>query len=169
MDQDEHFARLMRQASPLHDIGKIGLPDSLIRKQGPLNDEEWELVRRHPQTGAQMLNSSNVPVLRLAAEIALSHHEKFDGSGYPQGLSGSDIPLAGRIVALIDYFDALTNERPYRTAHSDAEALDMIVSESGRHFDPELIRAFLGARDELIAERDRINGGAMALDALVRQ
>jgi putative two-component system response regulator len=110
-----------------------------------------------------------VPVLRLAAEIALSHHEKFDGSGYPQGLSGSDIPLAGRIVALIDYFDALTNERPYRTAHSDAEALDMIVSESGRHFDPELIRAFLGARDELIAERDRINGGAMALDALVRQ
>jgi putative two-component system response regulator len=166
---DANFARLVRLASPLHDIGKVGLPDEIISRQGVLTTEEWTVIRRHPQLGAQILSEVEVPSLRLAAEIALAHHEKFDGSGYPQGLSGAAIPLAGRIVALIDFFDALTTDRPYRKALADAQVLDMIVAESGRHFDPELTRAFLGVKEALIAERERINAEQMPLDELVRQ
>ena len=166
---DRDFADLIRFASPLHDIGKIDLPDAIIGKQEALTGEEWEAIRRHPQIGAQMLDAANVPLLRLAAEIALSHHEKFDGSGYPQGLARTAIPLSGRIVAVIDFFDALTNDRIYRNALPDAEVLDMIVAESGKHFDPDIIRAFLGVKDSLIAERDRINAQDVHLDELVRR
>lgn len=155
--QDDDYCALILQASPMHDIGKIGVPDSVLKKPGKLTDDEWEQMRRHPEYGASILSGSEVPVIRAAAEIALSHHEKYDGSGYPSGLSGNDIPLSGRIVALADYFDALTMDRVYRKAFHDKKVFGMIRDNNGSHFDPDVVEAFFKVIEEIIQERERIN------------
>ncbi len=129
-------------AAPMHDIGKIGIPDQILLKPGRHTPEEQAIMRRHPLIGHEILSDSPSRYLQMGAVIALGHHEKFDGSGYPQGLAGEDIPLPARIVAVADVFDALTSNRPYKRAWTFQDALKYIQSESGRHFDPACVRAF---------------------------
>ena len=142
---------IIQLASPLHDLGKIGIPDSILLKQGPLDAQEMINMRRHPLIGFEILKGSPSKYLQKGGEIALSHHEKYDGSGYPHGLVGDAIPLSARIVALADVFDALTSERPYKKAWSIDQAYDYIENESGKHFDPALVKAIVGIRE--IVER----------------
>jgi putative two-component system response regulator len=130
-------------ASPMHDIGKIGIPDRILLKNGPLNDEEWTVMRMHTIYGGKILENSDIGFLRLGEVIALTHHEKFDGSGYPRGLKGKQIPLAGRIVAVADVFDALMSRRPYKPAFSPEQAAQIISDGRGKHFDPEVVDVFL--------------------------
>ena len=129
-------------AAPMHDIGKIGIPDQILLKPGRHTPEERAIMRRHPLIGHEILADSPSRYLQMGAVIALGHHEKFDGSGYPQGLAGEDIPLPARIVAVADVFDALTSNRPYKRAWSFQDALKYVQMESGRHFDPACVRAF---------------------------
>jgi len=133
---------LIRRAAPLHDVGKIGIPDSVLLKLGKLTPEEFGLVKTHTSIGARILSGSRFTILRLAEEIAYNHHERWDGDGY-NGASGSDIPLAGRIVAVADVFDALTQKRPYKAAWPVNEAIAEIDRQRGRQFDPALVDAFL--------------------------
>jgi len=126
-------------AAPLHDIGKIGIPDEILKKPGPLNDEEIKIMHTHPTIGYQVLQDSPSKFLQKGAEIALCHHERFDGSGYPQGLKGKDIPISARLVAVADVFDALTSKRAYKEAWSIEESLDYMRKESGKHFDPDIV------------------------------
>ena len=133
---------LIRRAAPLHDIGKIGIPDEILLKPGPLTPEEFEKVKEHPDIGAKILAGSDTPLLQVAEDVALTHHERWDGSGY-YGIRGENIPLVGRIVALADVFDALTHVRPYKGAWSMQDALVEVTSQSGRQFDPEVVGAFL--------------------------
>lgn len=133
---------LIRRAAPLHDVGKIGIPDAILRKPGKLTPEEFEIIKTHTSIGAQILSGSRSRLLQMAEEIALTHHERWDGTGYA-GLVRDKIPFAGRIVALADVFDALTNDRVYRKAFALEEALAEIERQRGRHFDPELTDAFL--------------------------
>ena len=136
-------------AAPMHDIGKVGIPDSILLKEGPLNDSEWVVMRQHPVIGHEILKDSPSRYINLGAEIALSHHEKFDGTGYPHGLTGDAIPLAGRIVAVVDVFDALTTRRPYKEAWSVDKAMEYIRNASGSHMDPDIVRAFLEHMDKI--------------------
>ncbi|HMC13238.1 MAG TPA: HD domain-containing phosphohydrolase, partial [Gallionellaceae bacterium] len=135
----EEEAELIELAAPLHDIGKIGTPDDILRKKGHLSDEEIVIMRRHPIIGYDILEGSPSKYLHMGGEIALAHHERFDGSGYPNGTSGEDIPLSARIVAVADVFDALTSTRPYKAAWSIESAMQYLLRESGRHFDPVLV------------------------------
>jgi putative two-component system response regulator len=133
----------IRLAAPMHDVGKVAVPDSVLLKPGPLDEHERELVERHAEIGHDILARSTSRVLKLAAEIALTHHERIDGTGYPRGLSGEDVPIAGRIVAVADVYDALTNDRPYRGALSSDQAVEIMRAERGTHFDPGLLDLFL--------------------------
>lgn len=159
LDQDESYCHDLFYASRMHDIGKIGIPDSILQKPGALDSNEWQIMRQHPEIGAKLLRSSENPLLEMAAEVALGHHEKFDGSGYPNGLRGSKIPLSARIVSIIDFFDALTMDRCYRPAVSDEETLRMIDEQRGKHFDPEIVDVFFSISDRLILAREKINRG----------
>lgn len=134
---------LIRQAAPLHDVGKIAIPDSILLKPGKLTPEEFEHMKTHTTSGAKILSGGRFPLLQMAEEIALTHHERWDGTGYMLRLQGEAIPMAGRIVAVADVFDALTHERPYKKAWSQAEAIAEIQSQSGRQFEPRLVEAFL--------------------------
>lgn len=134
---------LLQRASALHDVGKIGIPDALLLKPGPLTEEEMTVMRTHTLIGAQILGGSDAPLLQLAELIALSHHEWWDGSGYPNGLKGNAIPLCGRIVAVADAFDVVTNDRPYRKAQSVEAGVEEIVSYAGSQFDPRVVEALL--------------------------
>jgi two-component system response regulator RpfG len=138
-------------AAPMHDIGKIGIPDQVLLKPGRHTDEEQAIMRRHPLIGHEILADSPSRYLQMGSVIALGHHEKFDGSGYPRGLSGEDIPLPARIVAVADVFDALMSSRPYKRAWTLQEALDYLKAESGRHFDPACVRAFVRRLDSVAA------------------
>lgn len=133
----------IRIAAPMHDIGKIGVPDKILLKKGKLTDTEFAIMKRHTEIGARMLENSNIPVLNMAAEIALCHHEKWDGNGYPRGLSGTDIPLPARITSIVDIYDALVHERVYKKAMSEKEALALMQSMTHSHLDPELFQLFL--------------------------
>jgi two-component system response regulator RpfG len=137
---------IIELASPLHDIGKIGIPDSILLKKGKLDDAEWKQMRKHPQIGYEILQDSPSKYLQKGSEIALGHHERFDGTGYPNSLKGADIPLSARIVAIADVFDALTSVRPYKEAWSIDKALEYVSEESGKHFDPDLVTAMLSIR-----------------------
>ncbi|NMC50305.1 MAG: response regulator [Desulfovibrio sp.] len=147
----EEEAQLVEQASPMHDIGKIGIPDSILLKPGKLTPEEWEVMKKHTVFGARILGSSSFELLRAGEIIALSHHEKWDGSGYPQGLSGEDIPLYGRICAVADVFDALTNRRPYKEAFSNEVSLEIMRAGRGAHFDPRVLDLFLDGFEAILA------------------
>jgi putative nucleotidyltransferase with HDIG domain len=145
MGMRERELEHVRRGALLHDIGKMGIPDNILLKPGPLTDEEWEIMRRHPSYAYEML--APISYLRPALEIPYCHHEKWDGTGYPRGLQGEEIPLAARIFAVIDVWDALRSDRPYRDAWEEDRVLDYIRSESGRHFDPDVVDRFMGLLD----------------------
>lgn len=146
---------IMLHASPMHDLGKIGIPDSILLKPGPLTPDEWKIMQTHSTIGGDILSGDDSELLKLAREIALSHHEKWDGSGYPLGLVAEEIPESGRIVALADVFDALTSVRPYKPAWDVNAALDWIRTQAGKHFDPRLTEVFLGLVPEILHIRER--------------
>ena len=139
----EQVAERLYQAAPMHDVGKIGIPDHILLKPGPLDVAEWKIMKGHPEIGKEIIGYHDSPLLRDAQTIALTHHEKWDGSGYPHQLKGDKIPLIGRIIAIVDVFDALTTERPYKKAWSVEDAITLIKLESGKHFDPELVSLFI--------------------------
>ncbi|MGZ8650488.1 MAG: HD-GYP domain-containing protein [Solirubrobacteraceae bacterium] len=147
MGQDDHMVRLIRQAAPLHDLGKIAIPDSILLKPGPLNAEELEVVRTHAVLGARVLERADSEVIGVAERIARSHHERWDGDGYPDSLTGHEIPLVARLVAVADVFDVLVHERPYKEAWTVEEAAREIRAGAGLQFDPDVVGAFdaLGA------------------------
>jgi putative two-component system response regulator len=153
---DEEDVALIRRAAPLHDIGKIGIPDSVLLKKGPLRQDQIELMQTHTLIGARILSGSGVPLLDMAAQIASTHHERWDGKGYPHGLSGNEIPLVGRIVAVADVFDALTHSRAYKRAWTPQRAIDEIVRQRGRQFDPAVVDAFAAVCHELDPIRGRV-------------
>jgi len=142
-------AELLRRASAMHDVGKIAIPDHILRKPDPLTPEEREVMQRHTDVGGDLLAGSRSPVVQLGEVIARTHHEHWDGSGYPAGLAGEDIPLAGRICAVCDVYDALVSARPYKAVWAVEDALDEIRALSGSQFDPRLVELFL----ELVAEQ----------------
>lgn len=142
-------------AAPMHDVGKIGIPDSILLKQGPLSDEEWVIMRKHTTMGGEIIGEHSSSLLQLARVVALTHHEKWDGSGYPNGLKGEDIPIEGRIVAIADVFDALTSERPYKKAWTIDNAISLIEEQAGKHFDPELVPIFISQLDEVLLIKNR--------------
>lgn len=143
MGQPTEFVEALRLAAPLHDVGKIGLPDSILLKPGMLDADEIAVMRRHTITGGHVFSGIRSPLMKLAREIAISHHERWDGSGYPKGLAGEAIPLAARIVSVADVYDALVHERPYKRAWAHADAIAEIESQKGRQFDPEVVEFFL--------------------------
>jgi putative two-component system response regulator len=140
--------------APMHDIGKIGIPDRILLKPDKLDAVEWEIMKKHTIMGGNILKGSKIGFVRMGAMIALTHHEKWDGSGYPHGLKGNQIPLAGRIVALADVFDALTSERPYKKAFPIEKAHQIIARGSGQHFDPDVVAAFFAIQDEILHIRE---------------
>jgi putative two-component system response regulator len=152
----DEATELLLNAAPMHDVGKIGIPDAILRKPGRLDDDEMAVMRTHAEIGATIIGSQKPSsrLFDLAASIALSHHEKWNGTGYPNGLSGAEIPIEGRVVAIADVFDALTTRRPYKEPWPVDKALDLLRAERGAHFDPELVTAFLDILPEILAIRE---------------
>jgi len=157
LGQTTDWSAMLRKAAPMHDIGKIGIPDDVLKKPGPLNPQERAVMNRHPQIGVEILGQSRIPLFQLAAEVALSHHERWDGNGYPSKLAGEAIPLSGRIVSVVDFFDALTMDRCYRAAFSDERALEMLRTERGRAFDPKIVDTFIAHLPTFLGLRDLVN------------
>lgn len=145
----ESQAEMLMYASMMHDIGKIGVRDHILLKPGKLTEEEFAVIKQHSEIGAKIIGDHDAEVMKMAKQISLAHHEKWNGKGYPRGLSGENIPIVGRIVAIADVFDALTSDRPYKKAWTIEDALELIEKEAGQHFDPELARLFLGMETEL--------------------
>lgn len=157
---DGDFVRMVYLTSPLHDIGKVGIPDSILLKPGKLTDDEFEIMKKHSLIGSETLDAAlrarpEAEYLRMARDIARSHHEKFDGTGYPLGLEGQNIPLCGRIVALADVYDALTTKRIYKSAFSHEKSRNIILEGAGKHFDPAIVDAFQKTEDKFIEIRQR--------------
>jgi putative two-component system response regulator len=150
----EESLKILFDTAPMHDVGKLGIPDSILRKPGKLTPAEWEIMKQHPDIGADIIGEHDDDLLGTARVIALTHHEKWDGSGYPRGLAGEAIPLFGRIVALADVFDALLSERPYKAAFSLEETMCYIHDQVGKHFDPALIPALVAALPEIQVVRE---------------
>jgi len=157
MSEDE--CQMLLLASPLHDIGKIGIPDNILLKPGKLTPEEWDVMKLHTVIGGKILGGSQSEILKMAEVIALTHQEKWDGSGYPLGLKEEEIPLVGRITTICDVFDALTSERPYKREWSAEEAREYIENEAGKHFDPELTRVFLSIMPDVLKIQERFKEG----------
>ncbi len=149
LSQEE--CQLVLKASPMHDIGKIGVPDRVLLKPGKLDPEEWTIMKRHAAIGAEMLADGRTPLIEMAETFALTHHERWDGGGYPNGLQGKEIPLVGRIAAIADVFDALTSDRPYKKAWPVEQAAEEIRAQRGRHFDPDLVDVFLSVLPEIVS------------------
>jgi len=157
---DDEYVRLIYQTSPLHDIGKVAIPDCVLLKAGRLSDAEFEIMKSHTEHGARTLEAAmtrypQAQFLRMARDIALTHHEKVDGTGYPNGLKGDAIPLSGRIVAVADVYDALTSKRVYKDAYTHAVARSIVADSSGTHFDPAVVEAFLANEQRFIDVRER--------------
>lgn len=152
---NEETVECILYAAPMHDVGKIGIPDRILLKPAKLDDEEWNLMKQHTLIGGKILQGSQSAHIRLGEVIALTHHEKWDGSGYPYGLKGSRIPLAGRIVAIADVFDALTSARPYKEPFSLEKSFAIIREGRGGHFDPKVVDAFFAIKEEILAIKDR--------------
>lgn len=155
MGWSESDCELMLHASPMHDIGKIGIPDAILLKPGKFEPAEWETMKTHAAIGAELLAGDDSPLLQLAREIALTHHEKWDGTGYPKQLAGEAIPLSGRIVAVADVFDALTSSRPYKKAWSVEAATDNLRENAGSHFDPAVVACFLEELPRILEIRNQ--------------
>src|SRR5512146_356754 len=153
LELDHDRVLLLRTAAPMHDVGKIATPDGVLRKRGPLTADERKRMQAHTTVGHEILSGSESELLKMAATIALTHHEWFDGSGYPQGLRGEEIPIEGRIVAVADVFDALLSDRPYREAMSLEQATGLITSERGTHFDPAVVDTLMASLDEAVGLR----------------
>lgn len=139
----------IRHAAPMHDVGKLGIPDDILLKPGPLTDEEREIMNTHTTIGGQILAGSSSPVIQMGQRIALAHHEKWDGTGYPEGIPGPSIPMEARICTVVDFFDALTFDRPYRAAVPNPKVLAMMREESGTRFDPDVLDVFLSIQEEI--------------------
>lgn len=139
----------MRHAAPMHDVGKIAIPDSVLLKPGGLDEAEWDVMRSHAALGAQLLSRSLSPLLQLGEIIAETHHERWDGAGYPNGLAGEAIPIEGRICAVVDFYDAVSMERPYRRAVPPQKVLEMMQQRSGTHFDPDVLKVFLEIQSDI--------------------
>jgi putative two-component system response regulator len=152
---NEQQAEDLLHAAPMHDVGKIGIPDRILQKAGPLDPDEWKVMQSHAVIGAEIIGEHGDGMLKLAHEIAMTHHEKYDGGGYPKGLAGDAIPLAGRIVAIADVFDALTSIRPYKRAWTEEEAIDYLVQQKGKHFDPMLVDLFVAQLPAIRTVRER--------------
>jgi putative two-component system response regulator len=163
----EEQCRLIFKAAPMHDVGKLGTPDGILLKPGRLNEDEMRVMRRHPVIGHAILAGSTSQLIQLGAEIAICHHEKFDGTGYPYQLAGELIPMSGRIVAVADVFDALTSERPYKTAWDLERARGFMSENAGLHFDPACIAVFLDAWEEILTIRSRFADPDTPLDAML--
>jgi putative two-component system response regulator len=173
-----HFSRLIGEASgmpandvqmlfhaaPMHDVGKIGIPDRVLGKPGKLEADEWAIMMDHAKIGAEILGGNEGELLDLARLIAITHHEKWDGSGYPKGLKGEQIPLVGRIVAIADVFDALTSERPYKKAWTVEKAVETIQRDSGTHFDPNLVPIFISILPEILKIKERYAEESLDVD-----
>lgn len=155
MGLNENTVEAILYAAPMHDIGKIATPDSILLKPGKLNPDEWEIMKLHTVHGAEILKRPSTGFIKPAEIIALTHHEKWDGSGYPSGLAGEDIPLVGRIVAIADVFDALTSKRPYKKVFSLDRAFGTILENKGLHFDPTVVEAFFNIELKLLSIKDR--------------
>ena len=160
----EQDALDIRHAALMHDIGKIGIPEHILLKPGKLTDDEFAIIKTHPLIGAKILSNPQSNLLKYAHQVALSHHERFDGSGYPYGLSGEVIPLAARIVGLADTFDALISKRPYQAACPVEAAFDVLKKERGKHFDPVIVDVFLAHREKIIALKEELTGKSGLLD-----
>ena len=160
-------ALMLRKAPPMHDIGKIGTPDAVLKKPGPLTPQEREIMNRHPAIGHSILGRSRVPLFELAAEVALNHHERYDGKGYPSGLMAEEIPLSARITSVVDFYDALTMDRVYRKAYSPEQALTMLTQERGKAFDPRVVDAFVEGFEGLETLRKFINSQGLDFHALI--
>lgn len=164
-----HYARLIAEAlgvgsewsdmiyhaSPMHDVGKIGIPDKILLKPGKLDDDEWVVMKSHTTMGGQILSGGTSELMKMSETIAMTHHEKWDGSGYPKGLKGEDIPLEGRIVAVADVFDALTSDRPYKKAWAVEKSVALIEEESGKHFDPQVASAFKSILPDILRIKEQ--------------
>jgi len=153
----EAECELLLNASPMHDIGKIGIPDGVLLKPGPLTPNERTIMQTHASIGAEILSGSDDPLIAMAREVAMAHHEKWDGTGYPNGLAGDAIPEAARIVAIADVFDALTSERPYKKAWAVEEAIGFMRGQAGIQFDPRLLELFIGIVPEVMSIRARFS------------
>lgn len=151
----EEDADNLFNAAPMHDIGKIGIPDSIMLKPGKLTDDEFAVMKTHPEIGSEILGESDSDLIGLAKLVSLTHHEKWDGTGYPKQLKGTNIPIEGRIVALADVFDALTSVRPYKEAWTVAAAMEHIHSQKGKHFDPHLVEVFEQLIDQIFEIKER--------------
>ncbi|NJD18658.1 MAG: response regulator [Gemmatimonadetes bacterium] len=163
MKQPEITVETIRHAAPMHDVGKLGIPDRILLKPGKLDEEEWAIMRTHTTIGAQILADSQSEVIQMGERIALSHHERWDGKGYPQGIAGAEIPLEARICTVVDVFDALTVDRPYRKAIPNDEVIGMMAEESGTHFDRDVFDIFLEARPDIEAvQADYFSRGSLA-------
>ncbi|AZQ11906.1 Cyclic di-GMP phosphodiesterase response regulator RpfG [Shewanella khirikhana] len=149
------FCEMLYNAAPMHDIGKIGTPDAVLKKPAKLDADEWKIMQQHAEIGAEIIGEHPDPLLQMSRRIALTHHEKWDGSGYPRGLKGEEIPIEGRIVAIADVFDALTSIRPYKKAWTIEDTMALLESEAGKHFDPALVEHFKTILSEVIAIRDQ--------------
>ncbi|MBU2887791.1 two-component system response regulator [Gilvimarinus agarilyticus] len=154
---NEDDAEIIRQAAPMHDVGKIGIPDAILLKPGKLTHSEFDKIKEHTTIGGKILENSDSPLLRLAHKLAMEHHEKWDGSGYPYGLQGEQISIEARIVTLADVFDALTSKRPYKEAWPTDQAFEYIAEQAGKHFDPVLTATFLGIKTQLLDIKQRYN------------
>ena len=151
----DDWADLIYNAAPMHDVGKIGIPDGILLKPTQLSDEEWQIMRRHPEIGANILGNDANEIMMISREIAYGHHEKYDGTGYPQGLQGNDIPLSARIIAIADVFDALTTERPYKKAWAIDDAVAFMSQQANKHFDAMLLDCFLQRLPDILNVRDK--------------
>ena len=154
MGQDEATVEAILYAAPMHDVGKIGIPDHILLKPGKLDPDEWEIMKQHTIIGGRILEGADAEFIKLAEVIALTHHERWDGSGYPGGLKGAEIPLAGRVTAIADVFDALTSKRPYKEAFSLEKSFAIIKDGRGSHFDPAVVDAFFAVQDEILSIKE---------------
>ena len=168
LGQGRPWAEMLRKAAPMHDIGKIGIPDAVLKKPGRFDLDERAVMNRHPRIGADILGQSRIPLFQLAAEVALGHHERFDGAGYPAQLAGEAIPLSARIVSVVDFFDALTMDRCYRKALPDGEVMDMLRAERGLAFDPRVVDTFIAGWAGFVALRNAVTRRSLTFADLVR-
>ncbi|WP_306555991.1 HD-GYP domain-containing protein [Acidovorax sp.] len=169
LGESKDYALMLRKAAPMHDIGKIGIPDEVLKKPGAFTPQERAIMNQHSAIGADILGKSRIALFQMAAEIALAHHERWDGKGYPNQLAGPAIPLSGRIVTIVDFYDALTMDRVYRPAFSHEKALEMLLAERGKAFDPDIVDCFLRNSAAISALREQVTVGRMTFADLINR